>query len=578
MPTSLTYRIDARPTDGSAEGKTFAQGFGEQFAEQFAEKFAAKFAEQFAEAFKPLVAKRRLLFLEGALGTGKTEIARALVQALTEKGSSEKGANEEETIVPSPTFAILQPYETKRGLVLHADLYRLRQEQTLDLGLEEALHEGFVIIEWAERLHPALSARLSGQAELFRLRLTYARAYASSSDKNDAVSERFAVLTLPQRFANKALRDLADKRENERHKEKFMQEKSVQKKSVQKKFGQKKSVRSQASAPPITRAFVLAAGLGTRMRCYARKPKPLVSVGGKPLLLHAIERLRAQGVEQIVVNAHYRADAIVKACEGLSRVTVLKEPMLLETGGGIERALPLFEEQPFFAVNADALWHDIDSTAHDAPPSSSLLACLEEGWQCLVQRQEKKFKEKGKEKRSEKEATALLALIKQQKNHPRNHPSNHPRNHQSSDDTAQNTHPDTQARDSQAYALEPDKPFPLVFPVAKCEHADDMRASFRYIGVQILTARAFRFFRSELVFPQQKSYSLTELYAHEATAGRLFGLALDEAWGGRWLHVGNPESLRQARRAWRHAERGGTPSVEARRAWKKLSERTRTRI
>ena len=153
MPTSLTYRIDARPTDGSAEGKTFAQGFGEQFAEKFAEKFA----EQFAEAFKPLVAKRRLLFLEGALGTGKTEIARALVQALTEKGSSEQGANEEETVVPSPTFAILQPYETKRGLVLHADLYRLRQEQTLDLGLEEALHEGFVIIEWAERLHPALS-------------------------------------------------------------------------------------------------------------------------------------------------------------------------------------------------------------------------------------------------------------------------------------------------------------------------------------------------------------------------------------------------------------------------------------
>ena len=339
---------------------------------------APTFAQRFATAFKPLVAPRRLLFLEGALGTGKTEVARALLHALSDERlvdesladeslADERLADEDEgMVVPSPTFAILQPYETAHCPVLHADLYRLQQQQTLDLGLEEALDKGFVMLEWGERLHPALKARLSRQAVLFRLRLAYA------SDSTDA-SGRSAVLTLPQRFATQHLHDLAKHDSGERQ-------------------GSRKPSPRARSRPAVTRAFVLAAGLGTRMRELTQKPKPLVRVGGKPLLLHAIERLQTQGVEQIFVNAHYRADAILEACEKLSGVTVLRESVLLETGGGIERALPLLEDQPFFALNADALWHD--PPAHCSP---SLLACLEEGWQRLTQEKEKEKEKKENE-------------------------------------------------------------------------------------------------------------------------------------------------------------------------------------
>ena len=350
--TSLTYRIgddsaqdaaeDSAPEDSAPEGS------------------AGKFAGKFAKAFKPLVAPRRLLFLEGALGTGKTEIARALVQTLIdrggEKGGEEGGEEAAETIVPSPTFALLQPYETERGSVLHADLYRLRQGQTLDLGLEEALQNGFVMIEWAERLHRTLRDRLLEQAELFCLRLAYVGLAYVGADKGEGAAERSAVLTLPQRLVNQDLLDLSlcykqGNRQGSGRVSAAACTPAVSSPTII-------PTPSPAIIPAITRAFVLAAGLGRRMRAQARKPKPLVSVGGKALLLHAIERLRAHGVEQIFVNAHYRADAIVKACERLAGVTILREPVLLETGGAIERALPLLGEQPFFALNADALWYD----------------------------------------------------------------------------------------------------------------------------------------------------------------------------------------------------------------------------
>ena len=491
---------------------------------------APTFAQRFATAFKPLVAPRRLLFLEGALGTGKTEVARALLHALSDERlvdesladeslADERLADEDEgMVVPSPTFAILQPYETAHCPVLHADLYRLQQQQTLDLGLEEALDKGFVMLEWGERLHPALKARLSRQAVLFRLRLAYA------SDSTDA-SGRSAVLTLPQRFATQHLHDLAKHDSGERQ-------------------GSRKPSPRARSRPAVTRAFVLAAGLGTRMRELTQKPKPLVRVGGKPLLLHAIERLQTQGVEQIFVNAHYRADAILEACEKLSGVTVLRESVLLETGGGIERALPLLEDQPFFALNADALWHD--PPAHCSP---SLLACLEEGWQRLTQEKEKE-KEK---KENEGEATALLALIEQQ----------------GARDVQARCPPLSDASSGALYALEAGRPFPLVFPVPPCEHAlykhtKETRPAFRYIGVQILTARAFRSLRTSCSMPDSstpassvsrpKPYSLTKLYAQEALTGGLFGLAVEQGrqrWRGRWMHVGERESLLKARRAWR---------------------------
>jgi tRNA threonylcarbamoyladenosine biosynthesis protein TsaE len=83
-----------------------------------------------------------VIALHGDLGTGKTSFARGFIAAL--------GEGEE---VPSPTFTLVQSYETRHGLVAHFDLYRLaRPEDAEELGLDEALGEAIVLIEWPERL------------------------------------------------------------------------------------------------------------------------------------------------------------------------------------------------------------------------------------------------------------------------------------------------------------------------------------------------------------------------------------------------------------------------------------------
>ena len=107
-------------------------------------------------------------------------------------------------------------------------------------------------------------------------------------------------------------------------------------------------------------AMVLAAGLGTRMRPITDAiPKPLVEIGGRTLLDHAIDRLTLVGVERVVVNVHYKAEMITDrlAARDHPRIAISQEDELLETGGGVLRALPLLDER-FFVVNADVLWLD----------------------------------------------------------------------------------------------------------------------------------------------------------------------------------------------------------------------------
>jgi N-acetyl-alpha-D-muramate 1-phosphate uridylyltransferase len=111
-----------------------------------------------------------------------------------------------------------------------------------------------------------------------------------------------------------------------------------------------------------TKAMVLAAGLGLRMRPLTeRMPKPLVPVAGRPLLDHVLDKLNDAGVTEAVVNVHYLPDQIADhvASRTHPRVIISDErDQVLGTGGGVVRALPLLGNGPFFHVNSDTLWID----------------------------------------------------------------------------------------------------------------------------------------------------------------------------------------------------------------------------
>jgi MurNAc alpha-1-phosphate uridylyltransferase len=111
----------------------------------------------------------------------------------------------------------------------------------------------------------------------------------------------------------------------------------------------------------ITSGMVLAAGLGLRMRPITeRMPKPLVAVAGRTLLDRALDHYAAAGLARAVVNTHYLADQIAAHVKGRPRPAIVlsHEPDLLETGGGVLKALPLLGEAPFFVANSDAFWLD----------------------------------------------------------------------------------------------------------------------------------------------------------------------------------------------------------------------------
>jgi MurNAc alpha-1-phosphate uridylyltransferase len=123
------------------------------------------------------------------------------------------------------------------------------------------------------------------------------------------------------------------------------------------------AIRPNPADAPIRTAMVLAAGLGKRMRpLTASRPKPLIEVAKKPLLDHVLDHLRAAGIQRVVVNVHYLADAIeahLRArVKDLEVIISDERKQLLETGGGLVKAMPLIEDDHFLVVNSDNYWVD----------------------------------------------------------------------------------------------------------------------------------------------------------------------------------------------------------------------------
>lgn len=107
-------------------------------------------------------------------------------------------------------------------------------------------------------------------------------------------------------------------------------------------------------------AMVMAAGLGTRMGELTRDtPKPLLRVGGRALVDHALDAAERAGVRRAVVNLHYKREAMHAHLAPRRRPEIWfsdERDLLLETGGGVRHALPILGDRPFYVMNSDAVF------------------------------------------------------------------------------------------------------------------------------------------------------------------------------------------------------------------------------
>ena len=102
--------------------------------------------------------------------------------------------------------------------------------------------------------------------------------------------------------------------------------------------------------------MLFAAGFGTRMGALtADRPKPLIPVAGRALIDHALDLAQGAGVARIVANTHYRAEQMAAHLAGRG-ILLSHEDEILETGGGLRKALPLLGQGPVFTLNTDAVW------------------------------------------------------------------------------------------------------------------------------------------------------------------------------------------------------------------------------
>lgn len=103
--------------------------------------------------------------------------------------------------------------------------------------------------------------------------------------------------------------------------------------------------------------MVFAAGLGTRMAPLTKtRPKPLLKVGKRTLLDHALDQRKGLGVTKTVVNAHYKHDMISQHLADTDAAVSIEQPDLLDTGGGLKAAASLLGSTPCYTLNADVVW------------------------------------------------------------------------------------------------------------------------------------------------------------------------------------------------------------------------------
>jgi len=120
-----------------------------------------------------------------------------------------------------------------------------------------------------------------------------------------------------------------------------------------------------------TSAMVLAAGLGKRMRPLTdHLPKPMISIAGRTMIDRVLDKLVEAGVRKAIINTHYKAemlaDYIKKRQQTIDMELIISyEEVLLETGGGVAKALPYIGDEPFYAINSDIVWLDGKQPALD---------------------------------------------------------------------------------------------------------------------------------------------------------------------------------------------------------------------
>ncbi|OCW56045.1 nucleotidyltransferase family protein [Hoeflea olei] len=119
----------------------------------------------------------------------------------------------------------------------------------------------------------------------------------------------------------------------------------------------------------VQSAMILAAGLGTRMRPITETlPKPLVEVAGKPLIAYSLEALDRAGIGRVVVNVHHLAPLLIDWLARRAGAEILisdETEALLDSGGGVVKALPLLGSGPLILLNADTFWIEDHASGRD---------------------------------------------------------------------------------------------------------------------------------------------------------------------------------------------------------------------